>query len=147
MFRIDYYGIGQRIRKIRKANSLSQEELASRNHTISQLSKLNFRSLLDNKNNICDSKQNNLILNQKSFKTFNSGRINSLNLEENKGFNSIYNGFFRDRPLSRNKVKLFKCVKSRDKPLRFIYVNNKFNMDYDLKNPADTCLTKNNFLI
>ena len=86
-------------------------------------------------------------MNQKGLKTFNSGRINSLNLEENKGFNSIYNGFFRDRPLSRNKVKLFKCANSKDKPLRFIYINNKFNMDYDLKTPADTCLTKNNFLI
>lgn len=30
MFKIDYYEIGQRIRKIRKAHSLSQEELASR---------------------------------------------------------------------------------------------------------------------
>ena len=131
--------------KINSPHSSKKEEIASRNNTISQLSKLNFRSLLDNKNNICESKSPNLILNQKGLKTFNSGRINSLNLEENKGFNSIYNGFFRDRPLSRNKVKLFKCIKSKDKPLRFIYINNKFNMDYDLKNPADTCLTKNNF--
>ena len=30
MFRIDYYTVGQRIRRIRKAHSLSQEELASR---------------------------------------------------------------------------------------------------------------------
>ena len=133
--------------KIISPHSSKKEEIASRNNTISQLSKLNFRSLLDNKNNICDSKTSNLILNQKSLKTFNSGKINSLNLEENKGFNSIYNGFFRDRPLSRNKVKLFKCVKSKDKPLRFIYINNKFNTDYDLKNPTDSCLTKNNFLI
>ena len=133
--------------KIASPHSSKKEEIASRNNTISQLNKLNFRSLLDNKNNICDSKPSNLILKQKDLKTFNSGRINSLNLEENKDFNSIYNGFFRDRPLSRNKVKLFKCIKSKDKPLRFIYINNKFNMDYDLKNPADTCLTKNNFLI
>lgn len=133
--------------KIGSPHSSKKEEIASRNNTISQLHKLNFRSLLDNKNNICDTNPSNLILNQRGLKTFNSGRINSLNLEENKGFNSIYNGFFRDRPLSRNKVKLFKCVKSKDKPLRFIYINNKFNIDYDLKNPADTCLTKNNFLI
>jgi hypothetical protein len=133
--------------KIATPHSSKKEEIASRNHTISQLHKLNFRSLLDSKNNICDSKPSNLNLNQKGLKTFNSGRINSLNLEENKGFNSIYNGFFRDRPLSRNKVKLFKCANSKDKPLRFIYINNKFNMDYDLKTPADTCLTKNNFLI
>ena len=133
--------------KIGSPHSSKKEEIASRNNTISQLHKLNFRSLLDNKNNICDTNPSNLMLNQRGLKTFNSGRINSLNLEENKGFNSIYNGFFRDRPLSRNKVKLFKCVKSKDKPLRFIYINNKFNIDYDLKNPADTCLTKNNFLI
>ena len=133
--------------KIGSPHSSKKEEIASRNNTISQLHKLNFRSLLDNKTNICDTNPSNLMLNQRGLKTFNSGRINSLNLEENKGFNSIYNGFFRDRPLSRNKVKLFKCVKSKDKPLRFIYINNKFNIDYDLKNPADTCLTKNNFLI
>jgi hypothetical protein len=133
--------------KIASPHSSKKEEIASRNNTISQLNKLNFRSLLDNKNNICDSKPSNLILKQKDLKTFNSGRINSLNLEENKDFNSIYNGFFRDRPLSRNKVKLFKYVKSKDKPLRFIYINNKFNTDYDLKNPTDSCLTKNNFLI
>jgi hypothetical protein len=44
-------------------------------------------------------------------------------------------------------LKLFKCikVKNMDKPLRFIYIKNNLNIDYDFNHPTDTCLTKNNF--
>ena len=113
---------------------------SSRNN-ISKLVKLNFRSVLDNRISIFE-KPNHL-------KTINNSKgINSSNEERNQ--NSIkINGFAKDKFKSRNRsLKLFKCfhIKSKDKPLRFIYIQNTFNKDYDIKPPVDTCLTKNNFL-
>ena len=110
---------------------------SSRNN-ISKLSKLNFRSLLDNRINICKTQNKNIFWNNKgnnSLKTLN----NDKNIIQN-------NEFAKDRLNYRNKsLKLFKCVNDNNKPLRFININNKFNIDYDLKIPEDTCLTKNRF--
>ena len=110
---------------------------SSRNN-ISKLSKLNFRSLLDNRINICETQNKNIFLNNKG-----NNSLKTLNNEKNIIQN---NEFAKDRLNYRNKsLKLFKCVNDNNKPLRFIYINNKFNIDYDLKGPEDTCLTKNRF--
>ena len=110
---------------------------SSRNN-ISKLSKLNFRSLLDNRINICETQNKNIFLNNKG-----NNSLKTLNNEKNIMQN---NEFAKDRLNYKNKsLKLFKCVNDNNKPLRFIYINNKFNIDYDLKGPEDTCLTKNRF--
>ena len=110
---------------------------SSRNN-ISKLSKLNFRSVLDNRINICETQNKNIFLNNKG-----NNSLKTLNNEKNIIQN---NEFAKDRLNYRNKsLKLFKCVNDNNKPLRFIYINNKFNIDYDLKGPEDTCLTKNRF--
>ena len=117
---------------------------------MANLTKLNFRSILDNRINICE-KSNDFLGKQNKIKTFyksNNG-INSLkilNTEKNENIIKT-NEFDKDNFTNRNKsIKLFKCIKSKDKPLRFICLRNNFNKDYDLKSPQDTCLTKNNYL-
>ena len=128
--------------------STKKEETSSRNNTISQLSQLNFRSVLDQKNNICDSYSNNFFDKPKNLKSINkNNKGHSLSINNNnEDLNSINYGKLKEGLNNRNKcIKLFKCVKSRDRPLRFIYIKNQFNKEYNIKDPIDTCLTKNNF--
>lgn len=138
--------------KTSSTQSSKKSEITSRNNnnTLANLTKLNFRSILDNRINICE-KSNDFLGKQNKIKTFyksNNG-INSLkilNTEKNENIIKI-NDFDKDKFTNRNKsIKLFKCIKSKDKPLRFICLRNNFNKDYDLKSPVDTCLTKNNYL-
>ena len=120
--------------------SSKKGEGSSRNN-ISKLTKLNFRSVLDNKISICENNNKHIFRNNKG--------INSLKtLNNDKNVNLIkINEFAKDKIDFKNKSsKLFKCInENNNKPLRFFYLKNKFNIDYDLKSPVDTCLTKNNF--
>ena len=124
---------------------------SSRNITLSKLSKLNFRSVLDNKISIYENKSRNYFEKPKKLRTIykNTNNINLLKtLGDEKNDKIKLNGFDKDKFSNRNKsLKLFKCikVKNMDKPLRFIYIKNNLNIDYDFNHPTDTCLTKNNF--
>ena len=124
----------------------------SRNSTLSKLTKLNFRSVLDNKISIYENKSRNYLEKPRKLKSIykDSNEINSLKtLNDEKSEKIIkLNGFAKDKFSNKHKsLKLFKCVKVKniDKPLRFLYIHNKVNIDYDFNYPADTCLTKNNF--
>ena len=124
---------------------------SSRNITLSKLSKLNFRSVLDNKISIYENKSRNYFEKPKKLRTIykNTNNINLLKtLGDEKNDKIKLNEFDKDKFSNRNKsLKLFKCikVKNMDKPLRFIYIKNNLNIDYDFNHPTDTCLTKNNF--
>ena len=124
----------------------------SRNINISKLSKLNFRSVLDNRNNICINNNNKYFDNSNKLKTYyrDNKRINSFKTISDEKNDIIIkpNGNVKDKITSRNKsLKLFKCMnpESKDKPLRFIYIKNKIDADNNIKNKVDLCLTKNNF--
>ena len=96
MFKIDYYGIGQRIRKIRKANSLSQEELASRidisithmSHIETGNTKLSLQVLVDIANELNVSTDELLfekeIIDNISIKPEIKDLLNSCSIEESK---------------------------------------------------------------
>ena len=134
----------------KKGNNSSRN---NNNNNISKLSKLNFRSVLDNKISICENRPFNIFEKSKQLKTiynFNNG-INSLKTLNNENLEDRFklNEFGNNKFTSRNRsLKLFKYIKNKsnnNKPLRFIYIQNKFNLDYD-QTPVITCLTKNNFL-
>ena len=123
----------------------------SRNINISKLSKLNFRSVLDNRINICIN-NNNYFNNSNKLKTIyrDNKRINSFKTisDENNDYIIKPNGYIKDKITNRNKsLKLFKCMnpESKDKPLRFIYIKNKIDSDNSIKNNVNMCLTKNHF--
>ena len=138
--------------KTSSTHSSRKEDSTSRNINVSKLSKLNFRSVLDNRINIC--------LNNNSNYFENSQKLNSI-YRSNKGVNSLrtltdekseiinkLNGKIKDKFTNRNQsLKLFKCmnIESKDKPLRFIYIKNTFDKDNDSRYKVDSCLTKNNF--
>ena len=135
----------------KKGNNSSRNN--NNNNNITNLSKLNFRSVLDNKICICENRPFNIFEKSKQLKTiykYNNG-INSLKTlnNENLDIGAKINEFGNNKFASRNRsLKLFKYIKNKsnnNKPLRFIYIQNKFNMDYD-QTPVITCLTKNNFL-
>lgn len=101
MFKIDYYGIGQRIRKIRKANSLSQEELASRidisithmSHIETGNTKLSLQVLVDIANELNVTTDELLFekekLDNNSIKPEIQDLLNSCTLEESKVLNDV----------------------------------------------------------
>ena len=135
----------------KKGNNSSRNN--NNNNNITNLSKLNFRSVLDNKICICENRPFNIFEKSKQLKTiykYNNG-INSLKTlnNENLDIGTKINEFGNNKFASRNRsLKLFKYIKNKsnnNKPLRFIYIQNNFNMDYD-QTPVITCLTKNNFL-
>lgn len=118
-------------------------------NNISKLVKLNFRSVLDKKISIFENNSNSIFEKTNHFKTINNSRGINSSIDEKTQTSIKTNGFAKDKFKSRNRsFKLFKCfkTKSKDKPLRFVYIHNTFNKDYDIKPPVDTCLTKNNFL-
>ena len=119
----------------------------SDNNILSKLSNLNFRSVFDKKIDICDS---NIIdythasknkMNNKTLKSFNSEtNINCLN---NKKIQNI----FKNNSFSGNKTyKVFKAIKGKYRPIRFIHIENKFNFNIN-KNEKDKdgSFMKNNF--
>lgn len=101
MFKIDYYGIGQRIRKIRKANFLSQEELASRidisithmSHIETGNTKLSLQVLVDIANELNVTTDDLLfdkeMLNSKAIKPEIQDLLNSCTLEESKVLHEV----------------------------------------------------------
>ena len=124
----------------------------SRNINTSKLSKLNFRSVLDNRISICINNNNKYFDNSNKLKTIyrDNKHINSFKtISDEKNDNIIKpNGNVKDKITNKNKsLKLFKCmnIDSKDKPLRFIYIKNKIHTDNNIKNKVDLCFTKNNF--
>ena len=132
----------------KKGNNSSRNN----NNNISKLSKLNFRSVLDNKISICENRPFNIFEKSKQLKTiYNSN--NGINSQKTLNNENIENGikineFGNNKYSSRNRsLKLFKYIKNKsnnNKPLRFIYMQNQFKMDY-AQTPVTTCLTKNIF--
>ena len=109
----------------------------SESNILSKLSTLNFRSVFDKKIDICDS---NIIdythsskdkMKSKTLKSFNSEtNINCLNNKKIQNF--IKNNSFRE-----NKgMKVFKAIKGKFRPIRFIHIENNFNFNFN-KNKKD----------
>ena len=99
----------------------------------------NYRSIFDKRIDICDSNffdfSNRKLRNNLSIKSFNSDTdINSKKI----------NTMFKNKLFNRNKrLKIFKAIKGKYKPIRFIHIENKFN--FNIKSEKDISLTKNNF--
>lgn len=101
MFKIDYYQVGQRIRRIRKANSLSQEELASRidisithmSHIETGNTKLSLQVLVDIANELNVTTDELLFdkekLDNNSIKPEIQNILNSCSLEESKVLHEV----------------------------------------------------------
>ena len=109
----------------------------SESNILSKLSTLNFRSVFDKKIDICDS---NIIdythsskdkMKSKTLKSFNSEtNINCLN-------NKKIQNFIKNNSFSENKgMKVFKAIKGKFRPIRFIHIENNFNFNFN-KNKKD----------
>ena len=131
------------------SNTFNFEKKEEKN--ISKLSRLNFRSLFDKRIDICDSNiidftqrtKNNLGKSKnKSLKSFNS-ESNIIDIKNRKKIlNIIKNNSFNEN----KRFKIFKTIKGKYRPLRFIHIENKFN--FNIKKSGkdkDISLTKNNF--
>ena len=119
------------------------------NKILSKLSKINFRSIFDKKINICDSNiidfkhrtKNKLWKTLKSFKS--EANINDIN--DKKFMNMIKNKSFNGNTNFKN-FKIFRAIKGKYRPLRFIHIENQFTFNIKRKkNEKDISLTKNNF--
>ena len=108
---------------------------------LSKLSQLNFRSVFDKSIDICD--KNVIYLNKggrnkskKYLKCFNS----ETDIDNNKKTKTMNN----NKSFTQNKrLIIFKEIKGKYRPLRFIHIENKFN--FNIKSDKDISLTKNKF--
>ena len=107
---------------------------------LSKLSRFNLRSIFDKRIDICD---NNIIdmtkkgRNKKKFlKNFNS--VSDINI------NKQIKAMIKNKSFTQNKrLKIFKEIKGKYRPIRFIHIENKFN--FNIKSDKDISLTTNKF--
>ena len=118
------------------------------NNILLKLSKLNFRSVFDKKIDICDSnvidfnnRIKNRLKNKKSLQSFNSET--NINKKNSKKIQNI----FQNKSFNGNKkFKIFKAIKGKFTPIRFIHIENKFNFNIKKhEKDKDISLTKNYF--
>ena len=118
------------------------------NNILSRLSKFNFRSVFDKKIDIVDSniidfnhRNINLLKNNKTLKTFNSdSNINKTKIKQIQKM--LQNKSFNDN----KQFKIFKTIKGKFRPIRFIHIENKFNFNFQKnEKDKDISLTRNYF--
>ena len=109
---------------------------------LSNLTQNNFRSMFDKKIDICDSN----IIDFTSRSKNNSRSLKSFNSEPNlKGIsNKKIKEMIKKNSFNENKsMRIFKAIKGKYRPLRFIHIENKFN--FNIKSEKDISFKKNNF--
>ncbi len=107
------------------------------NNILTKLSKLNFRTIFDKRIEICDL--NELNINNRKLKSFSSQ--NNIIIDKNKKKHEL----LRNKSYNRNKrPKLFKAMKGKYKPFRFIHIDNDKFL-FNIKKEKDISFIRNNF--
>ena len=107
------------------------------NNILTKLSKLNFRTIFDKRIEICDL--NELNINNRKLKSFSSQ--NNIIIDKNKKKHEL----LRNKSYNRNKrPKLFKAMKGKYKPFRFIHIDNDKFL-FNINKEKDISFIRNNF--
>ena len=108
---------------------------------LGKLSQFNFRSVFDKTINICD---NNIIDLTKEGRNKKNKFLKNFNSETDINTHNKIKTMTKNKSFMQNKrLKIFKEIKGRYRPLRFIHIENKFN--FNIKSDKDLSLEKNKF--
>ena len=108
---------------------------------LDKLSKFNFRSVFDKTIDICD---NNIIDLTKEGRNKKNKFLKNFNSETNINNHNKIKTLIKNKSFTQNKrLKIFKEIKGKYRPIRFIHIENKFN--FNIKSDKDISLTKNKF--
>ena len=107
---------------------------------LSKLSRFNFRSIFDKKIDICDNNIIDMTKKGRNKKKF----LKNFNSESDININKQIKAMIKNKSFTQNKrLKIFKEIKGKYRPIRFIHIENKFN--FNIKSDKDISLTTNKF--
>ena len=97
--------------------------------------------MFDKTIDICD---NNIIDLTKEGRNKNNKFLKNFNSETNINNHNKIKTMIKNKSFTQNKrLKIFKEIKGKYRPIRFIHIENKFN--FNIKSDKDISLTKNKF--
>ena len=107
---------------------------------LSKLSRFNFRSIFDKRIDICDNNIIDITKKGRNKKKF----LKNFNSESDININKQIKAMIKNKSFTQNKrLKIFKEIKGKYRPIRFIHIENKFN--FNIKSDKDISLTTNKF--
>ena len=107
---------------------------------LSKLSRFNFRSIFDKRIDICDNNIIDMTKKGRNKKKF----LKNFNSESDININKQIKAMIKNKSFTQNKrLKIFKEIKGKYRPIRFIHIENKFN--FNIKSEKDISLTTNKF--
>ena len=107
---------------------------------LSKLSRFNFRSIFDKRIDICDNNIIDMTKKGRNKKKF----LKNFNSESDININKQIKAMIKNKSFTQNKrLKIFKEIKGKYRPIRFIHIENKFN--FNIKSDRDISLTTNKF--
>ena len=107
---------------------------------LSKLSRFNFRSIFDKRIDICDNNIIDMTRKGRNKKKF----LKNFNSESDININKQIKAMIKNKSFTQNKrLKIFKEIKGKYRPIRFIHIENKFN--FNIKSDKDISLTTNKF--
>ena len=107
---------------------------------LSKLSRFNFRSIFDKRIDICDNNIIDMTKKGRNKKKF----LKNFNSESDININKQIKAMIKNKSFTQNKrLKIFKEIKGKYRPIRFIHIENKFN--FNIKSDKDISLTTNKF--
>ena len=107
---------------------------------LSKLSRFNFRSIFDKKIDICNNNIIDMTKKGRNKKKF----LKNFNSESDININKKIKAMIKNKSFTQNKrLKIFKEIKGKYRPIRFIHIENKFN--FNIKSDKDISLTSNKF--
>ena len=107
---------------------------------LSKLSRFNFRSIFDKRIDICDNNIIDMTKKGRNKKKF----LKNFNSESDININKKIKAMIKNKSFTQNKrLKIFKEIKGKYRPIRFIHIENKFN--FNIKSDKDISLTTNKF--
>ena len=107
---------------------------------LSKLSRFNFRSIFDKRIDICDNNIIDMTKKGRNKKKY----LKNFNSESDININKQIKAMIKNKSFTQNKrLKIFKEIKGKYRPIRFIHIENKFN--FNIKSDKDISLTTNKF--
>ena len=107
---------------------------------LSKLSRFNLRSIFDKRIDICDNNIIDMTKKGRNKKKF----LKNFNSESDININKQIKAMIKNKSFTQNKrLKIFKEIKGKYRPIRFIHIENKFN--FNIKSDKDISLTTNKF--
>lgn len=107
---------------------------------LSKPPRFNLRSIFDKRINICDNNIIDMTKKGRNKKKF----LKNFNSESDTNINKQIKAMIKNKSFTQNKrLKIFKEVKGKYRPIRFIHIENKFN--FNIKSDKDISLTTNKF--